>query len=439
MDDCDAVATDHAGNVYLACHVVSMDLPGVADAVFVPDDPMNAYIVKLSAALDAIEWGMLLAGSRYDGAFDIAVDGRGHVFVAGLTASPDFPVTANALQKRYGGGEGDAFFAEIDPEGKLLEVSFLGGGGTDQAFTLEIEDGTLWLGGATWSSDFPGVPNPLAERPGDADAFIARISSESEERVRSTLLGGREYEKVTGITAAEGDQLFAVGLTKSSDFPLVDSLQGVGGGAGNGFVAKLSKASLNVMFSTLVGGTGVDAVWGVDLLTDGRPVVAGSTNSTDLPTTEDAFQRTNGGADDAFLAVLAATGKSIDYCSYFGGSGDDSAAYDGRPIVVDPENRIWFVGQTVSENLPTRHALQAAPGGDSDGFIARLALDGTLDFASYLGGEGRDIAEGLSLSPTGRVWITGLTASNVLPFPLTLQRSHAGGRFDCFLVGLQLR
>ena len=74
VDDCDAVATDRAGNVYLACHVASVDLPGLTDAVSTPEDPMNAYVVKLTAQLDAVEWGVLLAGSRYDGAFDIAVD-----------------------------------------------------------------------------------------------------------------------------------------------------------------------------------------------------------------------------------------------------------------------------------------------------------------------------------------------------------------------------
>jgi hypothetical protein len=194
VDDCDAVATDGTGNVYLACHVASVDLPGVTGAAIAPGNPMNAYVVKLTAALDTVEWGVLLAGSQYDGAFDIAVDARGHVFVAGLTASPDFPVTANALQKHYGGGEADAFFAEIDPEGKLLEVSFLGGSGADRAFALEVGDGTLWLGGATSSSDFPGIPTAASNAPRDADAFVARISLESERRIRSTFIGGRGYE-----------------------------------------------------------------------------------------------------------------------------------------------------------------------------------------------------------------------------------------------------
>ena len=225
VDDCDAVATDDAGNVYLACHAISVDLPGLSNVEQMPEDPMNVYVVKLSAQLEAVEWGVLLAGSKYDGAFDITVDARGHVFVAGLTGSVDFPVTASAMQNSYGGGEADSFFAEIDPGGKLLEVSFLGGSETNRAFALDLEaDGTLWLGGATWSSDFPGLSNPSLATPAGADAFVARVSSDGGTRICSTILGGREYEKVTGIAVAADGQVFVVGLTESVDFPLVEPL-----------------------------------------------------------------------------------------------------------------------------------------------------------------------------------------------------------------------
>ena len=220
----------------------------------------------------------------------------GHVFVAGLTGSADFPVTANALQKSYGGGEADAFFAEIDPQGKLLEVSFLGGSEADRAFALDLEGEALWLGGATWSSDFPGVMDQSHERPADANAFVARLSPEQEPRIRSIIMGGRGYEKVTGIAVTADAQVFVVGLTESADFPLVEPVQDLFGGSGDGFVAKFSAASLELLFSTFFGGAGMDAVWGVDLLSDGRPVIAGTTSSEDLATTEDAFQRTLAGA-----------------------------------------------------------------------------------------------------------------------------------------------
>ena len=434
VDDCDAVAIDGAGNVYLACHVVSVDLPGLAGAVATPEDPMNAYVVKLSARLDVVEWGVLLAGSKYDGAFDIAVDARGHVFVAGLTGSADFPVTANALQRSYGGGEADAFFAEIDPEGGLLEVSFLGGSETDRAFALALEGETLWLGGATWSSDFPGVADLRQPTPTNSNGFVARLSPGAETRVRSTIFGGTGYEKVTGIALTRDGQLFVVGLTESADFPVVEPLQSRLGGSRDGFVAKFSAATLEPTFSTFFGGGGADAVWGVDLLSDGRPVVAGTTSSEDLPTTQDAFQRTNAGADDAFIATLALTGKTINYCSYYGGSGADSAAYDGHSVIVDGADRIWLAGQTDSADLPMRDASQETLGGSTDGFVARFDVARSLEFASYVGGEGRDIAEGLDLGPNEGACIVGLTSSAEMPFPLVLQPKYGGGQFDSFLV-----
>ena len=69
--------------------------------------------------------------------------------------------------------------------------------------------------------------------------------------------------------------------------------------------------------------------------------------------------------------------------------------------------------------------------------MAMLDLKSGLQLASYVGGEGRDIAEGLAISPV-RIWITGLTRSKQLPFPLVCQPTHGGGRFDSFLVAIAI-
>lgn len=437
VDDCDAVAADAEGNVYLACHVVSTDLPGISNLAVHPDDPMNAYIVKLSGNLDKAEWGVMLAGSKYDGAFDIAVSAEGHVFVTGLTGSTDFPVTSNAVQKVYGGGDTDAFFAEISPRGEPLQVSFLGGSKTDQAFALELDQGgNLWLAGATWSPDFPGEIVRFGESSVDADAFLTRLSRSGTAELRSVIFSGQRYEKITGIVADTDGHVYVAGLTESTDFPVTNALQSSLGGDGDGFVAKLSRDDLRLVYSTFFGGAGKDAVWGLDLLNNGGLVIAGTTTSDDLKTTTDAFQRIRRGGEDVFIASLSPAGTILDYCSYFGGTGADSAGYDGRSIAVDRENRIWLAGQTTSVDLPTRDAPQKQIGGDTDGFVARLALGNGLEFATYIGGPGRDLAEGLALAPNGSVWITGLTASSGFPFPLVFQKEFGGGEFDCFLVRL---
>ena len=437
VDDCDAAATDGQGYVYLACHVTSRDLPGITRTELDPGDPMNAYVAKLTPRLDAIDWGVLLAGSGYDGAFAISVDQRGHAYVAGLTMSTDFPVTSNAFQKSYGGGEADAFFAEIDPDGELKHLSFLGGNGADRAFAIEIEsNGSLLLGGATWSTDFPAAEREPAG--GHADAFVSRLVLTSTPSLSTVVLGGRGYEKITGIAAGRRGSVFVSGFTESSDFPTRNALQSSLKGDADGFVAKLSAQNLEVDYATFIGGSSSDAIWGIDLLGDGRPVVAGATKSSDLPTTPNAPQRSHAGGEDAFIAILDSAWTRLDYCTYLGGSGDDSAAYDGPPIAIDDEDRVWVAGQTHSRDFPTFLAPQMEfSGGDGDGFVVMLDLVSGVQFASYVGGGGRDIAEGLALGPS-RVWISGLTSSKNLPFPLTLQQTHGGGQFDSFLAGVPL-
>ena len=440
-DDCDAVATDSAGYVYLACHVTSQYLPGITATPQEPGDPMNAYVAKLDPGLGRVEYGVLLAGSGYDGAFAIAVDERGHAFVTSLTASPDFPATSNALQKNYGGGEADVFLAEIDPTGKPLYVTFLGGSGTDRAFALELEaTGSVLLGGATWSADFPGLDPSSAndtDKP-DADAFIARLTLSPQRTIRTTVLSGREYEKVTGLAPDGKGNVLASGFTESPDFSTRAALQPELRGNSDGFVAKFAGEDLDLVYSTLIGGSGDDAAWGLDLFADGTPVIGGTTNSLDLPTTKCALQPKNAGGDDAFIARLDAAGSTLEYSSYLGGRGEDSAGYDGSIMEVDRHGRVWLVGQTNSTDFPTIGAPQRVfGGGDRDGFVAILDLQTGLQFSGYIGGEGRDLAEELALGSDGSVWVTGLTSSRKLPFPLALQPTYGGGRFDSFLVRLR--
>lgn len=436
IDDCDDVAVDREGSVYLVCHVTSRDLPGISVADDASDSGMNAYVIKLAPDLSRVDYAVLLAGNAYDGAFAVAVNQEGHAFVAGLTGSRDFPVTANALQPAYGGGEADAFLVELDPAGVTIHATYLGGSDTDQAFALQLEDnGSLLVGGATWSTDFPGLSSNDTAGKGDADAFIARVTLGDAPSVRAITLGGGKYEKVTGIAANREGDVFVAGLTESPDFAVLHALYPTLQGPGDGFVAKLARDNLEPLYTTLVGGSGADAVWGIDLLNDGRPVIAGGTDSPDLPTTPGVPQQKLGGEGDAFVAVLGPDGSRVEYCTYLGGSGEDSVGFDGSVVRVDSTDHIWIAGLTASTDFPTAAALQPQyGGGDQDGFVAALHIEAGLKFATYVGGDGRELAEGLTLASDGAVWVTGLTNSQRLPFPLTFQSTYAGGRFDSFLV-----
>src|SRR5262249_22266000 len=154
----------------------------------------------------------------------------------------------------------------------------------------------------------------------------------------------------------------------------------------------------------------------------GNAYFAGYTTSTDLPTAS-PFQAASAGGTDAFVAKLNAAGTALVYATYLGGSGGDLAlgiALDGSNAVV--------AGRTTSANFPTLNAVQATyAGGGSDAFVARLNSSGqALTFATYLGGSGSDLAEGVAVNASGVLGVTGLTQSSDFPTAAPLQSSLAG-------------
>src|ERR1035441_8195288 len=89
-------------------------------------------------------------------------------------------------------------------------------------------------------------------------------------------------------------------------------------------------------------------------------------------------------------------------------------------------------------DLPTRNALQASyGGGDMDGFLAAFSPDGSkLCYGTYVGGNGRDILEGIAVG-RGKVYASGISASaNLAQKGWKAQAGFGGGPFDAIVIGL---
>ena len=440
IDDCDDVAVDKAGNVYLACHSESTDFAGAEPPADHESDDMDAYVTKFDPTTGKILYSTRLGGSAWDGAFAIEVDAVGNLVVAGFTQSPDFATTKNGVQPTYGGGESDAFLAQLSSDGTVEYSTFLGGSGMEHCSALAIdEQGRVYVGGTTWSVDFPGAEQSGRERAIEGDGFIAAWNPSDSHSLVARYLGGRKNEKVTGISVNGYGQLFISGFTESPDFPTQNAFQAQLKGNRDAFLVKMSLWDDDLIFSTFVGGSGEDFGWGVATDAGGSPYLAGTTNSPDLPTTTGSLQPDQQGNWDAFMAKFDAQGRAILYATYLGGSGNDMAGYDGGVIALDHEGNTLLVGRTNSEDFPALSPLQSTfGGGDVDGFVALIDSQGALRFSSYLGGSGRDLAEGLALETNGAAWVTGLTNSPTLPIEgLSAARFPVGGKMDAFVVRVQ--
>ena len=429
LDDCDDVAAD-AGSLYFACH--SAHAPGA-----LPANPpnMDAWVAKLDRHTGKLLYLTLLGGAGVDIADRIKVDDRGHAYVTGFTGSRDFPVTADALQRVYGGGESDAFLVEVDPEGRIVYASYLGGKQTDQGDGIALgPNGDVWIAGTTWSNDFPNVSRSFGSR-GKGDAFVARLRPGDATVHRSIILGGSNDEKLTGIAVAD-QRVYVTGYTKSADFPLARPLQPRLGGSSDAFLAALQDDLETLVFSTYLGGSGADSAWGVALDPEGNPVVAGITESDDLPVRPDAFQKRRGGGADAFLMKLDKSGQRLLLSTYYGGSGLDHAGYDGGNVAVSAAGTIWMAGLTKSRDLKVPGGYHSRyGGGEQDGFLIGMSPGGTLCYGTYAGSTARALLEGVALADSEKV----VYAVGTVIRPME-KNSPAPGRrekYGMFVVGVE--
>ena len=361
LADCDDIVAARSGDLFLACHSPSDNFTVAVNGQKTVNDEMDGYVVRLRRDTHAIVYVTRMGGSTYDSASRVAVDADGSAWVAGFTKSADFPVTADAWQKTYG-GDGDAFLMKLSPGGQVLFSTFIGGPKSDYGNAIALVGHQAVIGGTS-----------------DGDGFV---QSGPSKRI---TFGGSGEEKLTGIAHHRG-KLYATGYTRSDDWKKLR-------GPSDAFVVKLNARSLAVESTQYFGGSGDDSAWGIAVDKRGRVFIAGQTSSTDLPGTSGGYQRINQGGIDAFVAQIGGP------ATYFGGSQKDEAGYDGQNIVIDADGSVWIAGITYSRDLA---AAGAYGGGDGDGFIAQFAR--TLNkvyFASYVGGAGRELGEGIAIIPGG--------------------------------------
>lgn len=221
-----AIAADPYGTVYVAGSSISLTTtPGVyqqrlaqgtcraaAGLQLIPVPCEDIVVAKL-ARDGSLIYATYLGGSGNDNASAIAIDAFGDAWITGTTASPDLPVTLNALQKQFHGevdsgpvSYGDAFVAELDPLGsKLLYSSYLGGSFPDGANAIAVDGvGSVYIAGFTQSPDFPVSPGVLqpsyigsAAPPGTSgNGFLTKLDA-GGNLVFSTLLGSMGSPRFT--------------------------------------------------------------------------------------------------------------------------------------------------------------------------------------------------------------------------------------------------
>ena len=321
----------------------------------------------------------------------------------------------------------------IDPT--LSFSTYLGGSGEDDATAIAVDgSGNAYITGQTNSASFPSSTHTLQGSGGGFDVFVCKLNSAGSAISYLTFIGGTSDDIAEAIAVDGSGNAFVTGGTKSSDFPVPFGFQTTFGTATqDAFVFKLNASGNGFTYSTFLGsGGGTSPVtsigFGIAIDGAGNAYVVGETNANNFPgTLTSAIQSTFGGGSDGFVAKLSATGTTLLFSTYLGGSSPDSAT----AVALDTSNNVYVTGVTVSANFPTKNPIQPACGGGcaaDDAFVTKInSTFASLAYSTYLGGSGKDDGLGIAVDSTGAAYVTGLTQSSDFPTAGAFQGALASG------------
>ena len=252
--------------------------------------------------------------------------------------------------------------------------------------------------------------------------------------IYSTYLGGSGDDLGSSIALDSNGNVYIAGTTSSANFPTRGPAFASNKGLSDIFVTKIDSTGGNIVYSTYIGGSGLDRGDGIAVDSSGNAYVVGRVDSTsiDFPTTAGALARTYRGGDfDGFAFKLNAQGNALVYSTYLGGEENDSA----EGIAVDASGNAYITGGTKSLGFPvTNSGVQGFLAGDTDAFLTKLNATGSaLLYSTYLGGTGTDRGAGVAIDGNGNAYITGFASSQDFPTVNAFQNSP-GGSFDAFVA-----
>jgi hypothetical protein len=173
------IAVDDFGNAYITGATSSSDFPTHDPYQSNKRGYYDAFVIKLCSAGNNALFSTFLGGNDGDFGMGIDIDAAGHIYVAGITSSTDYPLRYPLQTSHHGGSalKYDGFVTKIDQSGtSLIYSSFLGGSGDERCYSIVADDGNVYVAGNTRSNDFPTLDPFQETNRGYDDVFVTRIN-----------------------------------------------------------------------------------------------------------------------------------------------------------------------------------------------------------------------------------------------------------------------
>ncbi len=392
---------------------------------------LGEYNRSLPLTIDpVITYSTFFGGTGFSTVQAIAVGSAGNAYIAGWTETRDLAVPGTPTGPSA--GSVDVFVAKLNSSGTgIVYCTYIGGNGDDRAFGIALDSaGNPVITGATHSTNWP-IYNPFQGiLGGSQNAFVSGLDSTGAINF-STYLGGNGADTGKAIAVDSSGNRYITGSTTSTNFPVRTPYQVTKKGGMDAFVTKLSPAGA-IVYSTYFGGTADDLANGIAVDSVGQATITGGSFSTNLPVLN-AVQTGNRGGQDAFVTKFSASGTTLVYSTYFGGSsGDISGPEMGNGVALDSLGTAFITGVTSSVDFPLLNPSQGVyGGGTTDAFVAEFSTGGALLASTYLGGNSYDWASSIVVA-AGQPRVAGYTYSTDFPL-INPTQALFSGQYDGFV------
>jgi len=271
----------------------------------------------------------------------------------------------------------------IDPV--LTYSNYLGGGVIDQINASAVDNqGRLWVTGATYSQvDLPlGTQPPQETNSGDSDAFLAAIGTTpggAPVLLYYTYLGGAGTDAATAIAIDPYGYINLTGYTNSISFPLGGNAKQIAlGGDFDGFVTQIhpqDAGAISLFYSSYYGGPGREFPQAI-AASKQMIAVTGYTDAGVIPGALTSLQPSNRGGLDAFLFVTNPYAPTADESLRYASFLGGNGADLAPAVAIESSAAILVAGSTTSTDFPLAGpSYQGFLSGRGDGYVARIDIN----------------------------------------------------------------
>jgi gliding motility-associated-like protein len=382
------------------------------------------YDKNKTLIIDPLVWATYYGGNAWNSFLSVCIDKQDNVYITGLTNATNFP--AKQLAGAYWQPDSlttDAFILKFDKLGVRQWATYYGGSMRDIGISVSTDNqDNVYVSGSTESTDFPTQQSAgyywQANNAGIWDLFILKFNNQGI-RQWATYYGGNSSDNLNSLFIDKQNNLYLIGLTLSSNFPLQQLTlaynQTTYAGATDAFIVKFDNLGVR-QWATYYGGSLKDEFKSIYTDSQNNVIIVGRTVSLNFPTQQKtgAYWQANHAGGNYDMILLKFNDQGVrDWATYYGGSSEDEA----NSICTDSQDNIYITGYTNSLNFPTQQ-LSGAYWQTKNGintYILKFNNQEIRQWATFYGGSGSDNANAICSDNFDNIYITGYTMSANFP------------------------